>query len=279
MTPPSHAKNTRTPGLGAAWAVLIGTGATSVTFNVVHAVHWLQLALALLAGFMPSFVAACLSHVAAVLDAPKWVIGAVIAVMGAGMVLSASATASVIAPADPGWRGWLFGITLDAAALLALWAIMASRRRKNEAAEAVETARAEAREATAQAQAARTELASVRAALGAEVERLTAELEAELKRAANRKPPRKSRRTSARKPARASAPEVPVTSGAEDADEVSAEARALSLWMDSGKTIPGTKLGPMVGVSDSMGRTWVRNWKQAVPEGTAASNGHGQSEG
>lgn len=181
----------KTPGRGAAWAVLIGTGATSVTFNVVHATQGgrLQLILALLAGIMPAFVAACLSHVAAVYEAPWQAKAAVVAITAGVMVLSASSTAAVVAPADPGWRGWLFGLTLDAAALWALWAIMSSR------------GKAAATEDLAE------ELAAVRAELAAERAKI---------------PARKPRPASARKPARVSA---------RASDDLDAEAEALKLWM------------------------------------------------
>lgn len=179
MEPMTSAKHrTGTPGLGAAWAVLIGTGATSVTYNVVHATQGarLEVALALLLGFMPAFVAACLSHVAAVLDAPWFIVGGVLAVVGAGMVLSASATASVISPADPGWRGWLFGFTLDLGALLALWAIMNSRRRKVAVAAEIETAR----EAVARARAEAAEAAGERSRLAEELTELREQAAADL---------------------------------------------------------------------------------------------------
>lgn len=260
MNPAKHAPaRTRTPGLGAAWAVLIGTGVTSVTYNVVHAVNGarLEIVLALLLGFTPAFLAAFLSHVAAVLEAPRWVIVSVIGVMGAGMVLSASATAAVVAPAEPGWRGWLFGAVLDAAALLALWAILTARRRNNGATAAVEAAQAQAREAAEQAADAEEELATVKAELGAELEAVRAELEAARLRASARKPKRRP----ARKPAGISAR----ASGAED-DDLDAEAAALKLWM-ADRTIPGSKLGPMVGRTDSWGRGAVRKFKQTAPEG------------
>lgn len=240
----SHAREsqrTRTPGLGAAWAVLIGTGVTSVTYNVVHATQGarLQIVLALLLGFAPAFVAACLSHVAAVLDAPGWVKAAVIAVMGAGMVLSASATAAVVAPADPSWRGWLFGGTLDAAALLALWAILTARGRKNEAAMAVDAAHAEAREAVAERSRLEAELVSVRAELEAEVQALTSAL--------NKRPasPRKRATSSPRNKAASS----PRNSAPEDIDT---QAEALSILIAE-PDISGAALGLRLGKSKRYG--------------------------
>jgi hypothetical protein len=45
-----------------------------------------------------------------------------------------------------------------------------------------------------------------------------------------------------------------------------AEAAALKLWM-ADRTIPGSKLGPMVGRTDSWGRGAVRKFRQTAPEG------------
>lgn len=252
MTSHAQSKRIGTPGLGAAWAVLVGTGVTSVTYNVVHATQGarLEIVLALLLGFAPAFVAACLSHVAAVLDAPGWVKAAVIAVMGAGMVLSASATAAVVAPADPSWRGWLFGGTLDAAALLALWAILTARGRKNEAAmaveaahEAVQNARAEVAEAVGERDAARAELASVRADLEAEVQGLRSALTDALNKALTQ------RRGSGRTRARSSAPAKPSGSVPRDVDTQAEALRILGEEPD----ISGQELGRRLGKSESYG--------------------------
>lgn len=260
MSAHSRTSAPRTPGLAAAWAVLIGTGLTSVTYNVVHAVQGahLEVVLALLLAWAPAFVAACLSHLAAVLDAPWPVKTAVIAVTLAGMVLSASATASVVAPAEPGWRGWLFGITLDAAALLALWAILTGRRRKNEAATEVETAREAVAQARSEAQAAtqkateteadlataKTELETVRASLEAEVQALTSAL--------NRA--RNNRRGSGRKRARSSAPNTRTASpqNTQPSEDIDTQAEALSILLAE-PDISGGELGRRLGKSERYG--------------------------
>jgi len=274
VTPGKH--RTRTPGHGAAWAVLIGTAVTSVTYNVVHALPVLELALALLLGFAPAFVAACLSHVAAVLDAPGWVKAAVIAVMLGGMVLSASNTAAVVAPAEPGWRGWLFGIVLDAGALLALWAIMASRRQRNEATAAVEAARTETQAARAEAHAATAEAAELRAGLGtaqASLAEVQAELAALRERNKTRNRGRNSGRnqgrntgrntapSSARNTAPSSAPSsAPATAGSGE-DELSIEARALQEIAGArakGETLNGSELGRRLGVTERYGRDLIK---------------------
>lgn len=280
------------PGRGAAWAVLIGMGVTSVTYNVFHAVHGarLEVGLALLLGLAPAYATAFLSHVVAVLNAPWWIKAAVLAVVVAGMVLSASAVAAVVQPAEPGWRGWLFGLTLDGAALLALWAILDGGRRKaaaeaelQAAHEAVQQARAEATETAARAIAAadeaagersrlEAELALVRAELGAQLDTVRAELEAvreaERLRASARKPARRSGRKRTGNPGRISAPATAQISGTASGaeDDIDAEAAALNLWL-ADSTIPGSKLGPMVGRTDSWGRAVVRKWKAEAPQG------------
>lgn len=256
----SHAQGkSRTPGLGAAWAVLIGTGVTSVTYNVVHATRGagLEVVLALLLGFAPAFVAAFLSHVAAVLEAPRWFIVSVVGVMGTGMVLSASATAAVVAPAEPGWRGWLFGGLLDAAALLALWAILTARGKKAAAEAAAAAGRSEAREALARAAAAEEELASVRAELSDQLDTVRAELETtrEALVRAGTGAGKKRVRKSAPRPRRSGS----ATGSTED---LTTELRALQL-LDENPELRrprmGSELGRRLGVDPSYGRKLHRD--------------------
>ena len=163
----------------AAWAVLIGMGGTEMVYNIWHAIftghmHW---GLALLYGLAPVAAAVLLSHIVAELG-DGWFLRAVaFLVMLSAMSLSAYATASVTRPAAGSWFAWVFGLTLDAAALVALQVILSSRSRKNAAMEALETAGAQVHKAQSEAATARRELAEVRAELTATRERLEAEVQ------------------------------------------------------------------------------------------------------
>ena len=130
---PSHARTTAgTPGLGAAWAILIGAGATSITYNVTHAVHGgaLNVGLALVYGIAPVYVSALLSHVVAVHGGGKFMQGITFVLMLGAMALSIGATAAVVQPVAGAWMQWLFGIVIDGAALVALRVILSSRGRQ-----------------------------------------------------------------------------------------------------------------------------------------------------
>ena len=124
----------------AAWAVLVGMGGTSVTYNVCHAVSHgsMNLWLALLYGIAPVFAAALLSHIVAEHDGGRFLQGVAFAVMLGAMTLSIGATAAVVKPASGPWMQWLFGAVLDAAALVALRVILSGRKRKAEAAAVLE---------------------------------------------------------------------------------------------------------------------------------------------
>lgn len=193
MPPGTHVKHrTGTPGLGAAWAILAGMGATSVTYNVVHAVHGgaLNIFLALVYGIAPVYGAALLSHVVAVHGGGRLMQAVTFALMLGAMGLSIGATAAVVRPVAGAWMQWLFGIVTDGAALVALRVILASRHRKAAAAAAVDAALAEAKAALerageaageqsrleAELTAANAALETVRAELGAEVQALTSAL-------------------------------------------------------------------------------------------------------
>src|SRR5580692_763429 len=100
MTSHASPKTARTPGLWAAWAVLIAMGGTSVTYNVWHAVHGghMPAGLALLYGLAPVLAAILLSHIVAEYDGGKLMQAAAFAIMLAAMSLSAYATAVTVAP-------------------------------------------------------------------------------------------------------------------------------------------------------------------------------------
>ncbi len=117
----------RGSGRAAAWLVLIGMGATQVIFNVFHATHYghMLIALALLYGVMPPAAAAGLSHIVAVFRWGWFMKAVTFLVMIGGMVMSTSATATVVGPtAGKTVFAWLFGLVMDAAALIALTAIL-----------------------------------------------------------------------------------------------------------------------------------------------------------
>ena len=164
----------RSSAVIAAWAVLVGMGGTSVTYNVYHATHngSMNLGLALLYGIAPVFAAALLSHIVAEHDGGRFLQAVTFAVMLGAMTLSIGATAAVVEPAAGPWMQWLFGAVLDAAALVALRVILSSRKHKAAAAEAMEAAERTVAEAE--------RIAAEAAGSVAEAERKSAALEAEL---------------------------------------------------------------------------------------------------
>jgi hypothetical protein len=264
-----------TEGLAAAWAVLVGMGGTSATYNVWHAVHSgaLNIVLALLYGLAPVLAAAALSHIVAVYDSSKVMRCVTFLVMLGAMALSIGATASVVKPAAGSWMQWLFGAVIDAASLVALRVILGSRSRKYEAAAEIEAAHAEAQTALATARTtaaerarlgeelatarsgAEAELAAAKAELGAELERIgeahAAELQAltsALNKALNRRPssPPKRATSSLRNKAAASPmkPDVP--------SDVDTQAEALRILAQE-PDISGGELGLRLGKSKRYG--------------------------
>jgi hypothetical protein len=271
----------RSSAVFAAWAVLVGMGGTSVTYNVYHAVHHgsMNLGLALLYGIAPVFAAALLSHIVAEHDGGRFLQAVTFAVMLGAMTLSIGATASVVEPASGPWMQWLFGAVLDAAALVALRVILSGRKRKAEAVAAMEAAQgtlSEAERIATEAAGSVAEAEQKAAQFEAELATTKAALEAERER---RLPARNRRRSSARKPAAASArnqapepaPEVtpepapvPVGSSApEDVPDLDAEARILK-YIAEGHS--ASKAGVLAGKSDSYGRTVARLAKAAKTE-------------
>jgi hypothetical protein len=249
MTSHAGPKTARTPGLWAAWAVLIAMGGTSVTYNVWHATHGghMPAGLALLYGLAPVLAAILLSHIVAEHDGGKGMQAVTFVIMLAAMSLSAYATAVTVAPAAGPVFAWVFGLTLDAAALVALRVILASRSRKGEAAAEREAAHAElaaargaVQQATAETAKTAAEFATVRAELGAELDRTRAELEA-VRAAVPQGGPRKR-----------SAP-VPKDAKTAPVDDVALEARALEL-LATDLDMTGAELGRRLGVTPGYGR-------------------------
>jgi len=113
----------------AAWAVLAGAGTTTMAFNIWHATHaGMQPALAWFEGAAPVALAMGLSHIVAAYRSGRLMKIITFAVMAAAMVLSARATGGVVEPAT-GSLWWLFGGTVDAAALVALQVILSPESR------------------------------------------------------------------------------------------------------------------------------------------------------
>ena len=294
---PEHARHPapaeRTSGTIAAWAVLIGMGGTTVTYNIWHAVHAgrLNAVLAVLYGIAPVFAAMGLSHIVATHKGGRFMQAVTFGVMLGAMVLSIGAVAAVVgATAGPVPLKWLFGLVLDTAALVALRVILAEREQdaaRQEAAgaaalareeatgtAALEAARAEAREATARAAGIEAELASKTAALEAELARLGTALEVERARVEALKPPRGSGR---RKPASSasakrtsSAPnparELPASSdlNSQVPPDVDVQAEALRILAED-RDISGSELGRRLGVSESYGCRLKRELTAAAP--------------
>lgn len=208
----------------AAWAVVVAMGATSVTYQIYHAITIGQMNpyLAVLFGTVPTLTAALLSHIIAV-HKGGWVLQSItFAVMIGAMALSVNSTGAVVHTAA-GRLWWLFGLVLDAAALVSLRVIFSSHERKRGAATELEIAEQAAQDAAARAERAEAERAGLATEterlhvdLTTEMERVRSELTAELEQAraeltaanatvealrSTRVPPRKSRRGSGRKPA------------------------------------------------------------------------------
>jgi hypothetical protein len=271
-----HRKTGTTSDVKAAWAVVIAMGGTSVTYQIFHAVVYgqMNLYLAILYGLVPTAVAALLSHIVAT-HKGGWMLQALtFAVMLGAMALSVNSTGAVVHTAA-GKLWWLFGLVLDAAALISLRVILSAHERKRDEATALEGAEQAAREALTRAQQADVE----RARHAADAEQLRVELAAANATAealkAARVPARKPRRSSARKPATssgrnrtaASAPEPAQVPGGSSGpgDELDLDTEALILkYIDEGYS--ASKAGVMAGASDSYGRHIGRLRKAAKQE-------------
>jgi hypothetical protein len=224
----------RSAAAPAAWAVLIGMGSTSVTYNIYHSVHTGHMLwyLALPYGVAPVFGAVFLSHLVAVHKGGWFIQSLVFAVMLGAMGLSMGAIASVVAPAAGDLR-WLFGAVLDAAALIALRILLSERERTGKDAAALQAAMAGAQEAKERAVLLEGELGSLRGELAA------------LRSAAPQALPRRS--PAKRKSAR----------GGADTQDLTTEMRALQM-LDAHPELrvkgQGGELARRLGVSAAHGR-------------------------
>lgn len=105
------------------WMGIIGAAGASVTFNIDHDSHWLDIALAVIAGFLPPYLATILAHIAVGFRALFWKI-AVFAVTAGAMGISAIGTSNVLAPGLTIWGGIGFSFVMDSASLLCLWGLI-----------------------------------------------------------------------------------------------------------------------------------------------------------
>lgn len=153
----------------AAWVIMLGAGATGMAYNLylaLHGDHIGNVVLACLLGAMPMTLAMLLTHVVGD-AAEEWMRWAALAIMLAAMYLSLSATATVVEPGAGKARAYVFGLMLDAAALLAFRVITAARQHDDAAAEAVSAAAEQARQARSDAADARAHLAAAQGELEA----------------------------------------------------------------------------------------------------------------
>lgn len=185
-----HARNeARSAGKGgplrrawiAAWTVATTMAATTMGFQVYHALKWGHepWGVAYPVGIVPLLISLCILEIVAEWrDAPGWAKAGAYAIMGGAMFLSASATGKVVLASSPPHMSLLFGLLLDGAALLAVHFILNGPRKADEqaAAEAARRAAAERAEA-GEAASLRRQLADVSAQHAAGVSDLRARLD------------------------------------------------------------------------------------------------------
>lgn len=266
----SGTEHRRTAGhaTAAAWAVLVAMGGTEMTFNVYHSVHSgsLDIALALLVGIAPVFAAMCLSHIVAEGDFGAGMKALTFLVMLGAMGLSIGAVSSVIKPVTGTAMSWLFGLVLDAAALLALRVILSARTSRAAEATALETAEQRAGSAAAEAGRLRLELAALRsdadqaaadsaaakAVLEADLIRSRTQLEA-VREAGPAVRSRRSAQAGPKRTADRSGTAAKTGPGTAGPDDVDLEARALQL-LAADLTMTGADLARELGISPGYGR-------------------------
>ena len=261
--------------LAAAWAVMLGGGGTNIAFNVYHAVHWGNLALgfALLYGLVPVFISMCQSHIVAEHRGAGTTVKVItFALMTAAMANSAGSTATVLRPTAGPVLCWLFPVTLDAGALVALYVILNYRSRQAAEADEIERARTAVGEAAARAAQADADAAAVRGQLAAERAAAAEQLAAEQDRAASiaadlaavraelqavRDAERERRRRGTKSGTRGGTKRRSTagTGGGTNGgtDDLSIELRAFEI-VAARPTINGTELAQELGVSDGYGR-------------------------
>jgi hypothetical protein len=180
-----HAAAGRVSGraMFSAWAVFLSMAGTTMTFQVFHAIRYgaMPWELAVLYGVVPLAISVgVLDFVAEWEDSPTWASWAAYMITGGAMFLSAAATGTVVLHAAPPRLSGLFGLLLDAAALLSIRFILTAPRtaRLKAAQEGAERAAAELAHAEME-EGLRRELAAERDAHAASARQLREELEAE----------------------------------------------------------------------------------------------------
>ena len=263
-----HAKRRHaTEGRTAAWLGISIAGATTVVFNVWHATHsGMNPGLGIVEGIAPVALAMVVSHLVATYRGGWFLEGVTFAVMLGAMALSVRATGTVVSPAaGPLW--WLFGGTVDTAALVSLRILLSLKKRAADAAqeqaqadaaagdertalraqldaqkEMLKTAQAALEEAQATAQAEREHAASGAAQAAETIGKLTRKLEAATRKATPRsdraKQPHSDR-------ADDHATEIPA--------DVDARREVLAILANE-PDISGAKLGLRVGMSARWGQ-------------------------
>lgn len=254
----------------AAWLVFLSMAATTMTFQVFHAIKYgaMPWPLAVLEGIVPLAISiGVLEVVSAWEDARWWAHLAAYLITAGGMFMSAAATGAVVLQAAPPHMSGLFGVLLDGAALLAIHFILtgpraADERMAQEAAQLAATERAEAgeraslrRELHAVRGVHETELRDLRDVLeAAQLARTEAERQAEQAEAKAASFARKLERNSGPKGTRNAGPakgrNAPATAVPSDVD---ARAEALRILADN-PDISGAKLGEMCGKSERWGQ-------------------------
>lgn len=253
-------------GLGrarvAAWTVFLSMAGTTMTFQVYHSIEYGRMPwpLATLYGVVPLLISICILEVIAEWrGSPAWAKAAAYAIMGGAMFMSAAATGEVVLHAAPQHWSLLFGLLLDAAALLTVHFLLSGSPAVSRAqAEAEAARRAELDEAKAQTEATRAALAESEKAL-ADAERQAAEAEANAetfarKLAAN-SGSKGRRNAGARKGANSGRP-APATAVPKDVD---ARAEALRILTEN-PDISGRELGEKCG----RGERWGQMRKQEL---------------
>ena len=291
-----HAAKTRALGRAktCAWIVAVSMAATTMTFQVYHSIRFGQMPwpLAVLEGVVPLLISMCiLEFVSEWEGAQWWAVTAAYLIMGGSMYLSAAATGAVVLHAAPGHMSWLFGVLLDAAALLAVHFILNGPRAADIAREAAaEAAARSAREAEllaavdaantareADVNALREEFETASGALRGELETAqSARTEAELARAdaeersaqlarklETHERARKARKTGAGNGRGAREPKVP--------RDVAARAEALRILAEQ-PDISGADLGLECGMSKRWGQDRKKEYAGHVPENGDADN-------
>lgn len=113
------------------WIGIAGAASGSVFFNTYHDTHSLKnMAVGILAGFLPPFMAATAIH-AVKMTEETWVKICVFLLTIGAMVVSAQGAAQVLGPAYHSWSGYLFMFVLDGIDLILLYALMQYYKKVN----------------------------------------------------------------------------------------------------------------------------------------------------